>query len=85
LERKYKVKINIKEKSTEELLNSDYKENKFFGYLSNKIYNYEKEFSIEQIIFNSGRQDILFTNIEVKIDKNNTSLGKLDILKPQSK
>jgi len=85
LERKYKVKINIKEKNTEELLNSDYKENKFFGYLSNKIYNYEKAFSIEQIIFNSGRQDILFTNIEVKIDKNNTSLGKLDILKPQSK
>ena len=72
LERKYKVKINIieeNEKKTEELLNSNYKKYKFFGYLSNKIYNYEKKFSIEQIIFNNMRQDTLFTNIEVKIDK----------------
>jgi len=85
LKSKYKVKINIKEKNIEELLNGNYKENKFFGYLSNKIYNYEKEFSIEQIIFNNTGQDILFTNIEVKIDKNNTFLGKLDILDMQPK
>lgn len=47
LERKYKVKINIieeKENNTEGLLNSNYKKYKFFGYLSNKIYNYEKSF-----------------------------------------
>ena len=73
LERKYKVKISIKKKNIEELLNSNYKKYKFFGYLSKKIYNYEKEFSIEQIVFNKIRQDILFTNIEVKIDKNNIS------------
>jgi DNA modification methylase len=85
LESKYKVKINIKEKNIDELLNSNYKENKFFGYLNNKIYNYEEEFSIEQIIFNNIRQDIIFTNIEVKIDKNNLSFGELNALKSRPK
>lgn len=75
LERKYKVKINIKEKKSMELLDTNYNGNKFFGYLNNKTYNYEKEFSIEQIIFNDTRQNILFTNIEVKIDKKNIPFG----------
>ena len=76
LERKYKVKINIKEKKAMELLDTNYNGNKFFGYLNNKTYNYEKEFSIEQIIFNDTRQNILFTNIEVKIDKKNIPFGE---------
>lgn len=75
LERKYKVKIKIKEKKSMELLDTNYNGNKFFGYLNNKTYNYEKEFSIEQIIFNDTRQNILFTNIEVKIDKKNIPFG----------
>lgn len=73
LERKYKVKISIKKKSVEGLLNSSYREKKYFGYLNNKIYSYEKEFSIEQIVFNNMRQDILFSNIKVKIDRKNIS------------
>lgn len=76
LEKKYKIKINIKEKKSTELLNTNYNGNKFFGYLSNKTYNYEKEFSIEQIISNNIRQDILFTNVEVKIDKKNIPFGE---------
>jgi hypothetical protein len=76
LEKKYKIKINIKEKKSTELLNTNYNGNKFFGYLSNKTYNYEKEFSIEQIISNNTRQDILFANIEVKIDKKNIPFGE---------
>ena len=76
MEKKYKIKINVKEKKSTELLNTNYNGNKFFGYLSNKTYNYEKEFSIEQIISNNTRQDILFTNVEVKIDKNNISFGE---------
>jgi len=73
LESKYKVKISIKKKNVEELLNSNYKKYKFFGYLSDKIYSYEKEFSIEQIVFYNMRQDILFSNIKVKIDRKNIS------------
>ena len=75
LKSKYKIKINIKEKNIEELLNGVLKENKLFGYLSNKIYNYEEEFSIEQIVSNNIRQDIFVTNIEMKINKNNISFG----------
>ncbi|MBU0712485.1 site-specific DNA-methyltransferase [bacterium] len=85
LESRYKVNINIMEKNIEELLNINYKENKFFGYLNNKIYNYEKEFSIEQIFLNNKRQDFLFSNIKVKIDRKNISLGELNILKSQLK
>ena len=85
LESKYKVKISIKKKNIEELLNSNYKKYKFFGYLSNKIYRYEKEFSIEQIVFNSGRKDILFSNIKVKIDRKNISFGVLNTLEPNFK
>ena len=71
LEREYKVKINIKKERAEELLDLNCNKNKFFGYLNNRIYNYEREFSIEQIIFDNVKQDILFTNIEAKIDKKN--------------
>ncbi len=85
LESKYKVKISIKKKNVEEVLNSNYKKYKFFGYLSNKIYRYEKEFSIEQIIFSSGRQDILFSTIKVKIDRKNISFGVLNTLEPNFK
>ena len=82
LESQYKVKVSIKKKNVEELLNSNYNKYKFFGYLSDKIYSYEKEFSIEQIVLNSGKQDILFSNIKVKIDRKNISFGvKRDVLK----
>ena len=81
LESKFKVKISIKKKNAKELLNSNYKKYKFFGYLSNKIYRYEKEFSIEQIIFDSGRQDILYSNIKLKIDRKNISFGVLKEIK----
>lgn len=74
LEREYKVKINIKKERAEELLNLNCNENKFFGYLNNRIYNYEREFSIEQIISDNIKQDILFTNIKVNIDKKLFSL-----------
>jgi len=85
LESKYKVKISIKKKNAKELLNSNYKKYKFFGYLSNKIYRYEKEFSIEQIVFNSGRQDILLSNIKVKIDRKNIPFGVLNTLEQNFK
>ena len=67
LKRTYKVKINIKKMNRVELLNSNYRKDKFFGYLSDKIYIYEKEFSIEQIVLNSGRQDFLFSNIKIDV------------------
>jgi len=85
LESKYKVKINIKKMNKVDFLNSNYKKDKFFGYLSDKIYSYEKEFSIEKIIFNSGRQDVLFSNIKIKIDKKNISFGVLNTLEANFK
>lgn len=83
LERKYKVKISIKKKNIEELLNSNYKKYKYFGYLSDKIYSYEKEFSIEQIILNGGKHNILFSNIKIKIDRKNISFGTINNLEPK--
>lgn len=69
LESKFKVKINIKKMKGDELLNSNYRKDKFFGYFSDKIYSYEKEFSLEQIVSNGGKQDTLFSNVKIKIDK----------------
>ncbi len=80
LESKYKVKISIKKINVEELLNSNYKKYKFFGYLSNKIYKYEKESTIEQIVLNSGKQDIIFSNIKIKIDRKSISFGVINTL-----